>query len=115
MVSSFIQPTNRPVLLFTNGVSILSGGDLYDTNGTPSFDLVRVFLQPPCHFIEEPGDERLSLGANCGNGLLSGSFVDFHTGKGTPIKAILLEQQNIGLGTFLSTNVCGHFSLGRAP
>jgi len=115
MGSSFTQPTNRPVLLFTNGVTILSGGDLYDTNGTPSFDLVRTFLRPPCNFIEEPGDERLSLGANCGSGSLYGSFVDLHTGKGTPIKAVLLQQQNIGLGTFLSTNGCGHFSLGRAP
>jgi hypothetical protein len=115
MGSSFVQPTNRPVLMFTNGVSILSGGDLYDTNGVPSFDLVRTYLQPTCKFIPEPGDERLSLGANCGSGLLSGSFVDFHTGKGTPIKAILLQQQNIGLGTFLSTNACGHFSLGGAP
>ena len=42
MGSSFTQPTNRPVLLLTNGVSILTGGDLYDTNGTPSFDLVRL-------------------------------------------------------------------------
>ncbi len=112
--STFRQPTTNPVLQFTNGVSILSGGDLSDTNGTPFFDLVRVFLQPPCKFIAESGDERLSLGANCGSGLLSGHFVDFHTGLSTPIKAILLQQQNISLGTFLSTNACGHFSLAPA-
>ena len=111
--STFI-PTNSPVMQFTNGVALFAGGDLYDVNGAPTFDLVRIFLRPSCTFISEPGPETLRLSANCGNGLVTGHFVDFVTGLSTPIKAVILQQQVLISGTFLSTNVCGHFSAGRA-
>lgn len=109
--SSFTRPTSSAVLASTNRIAAFSGGDLF-FNNAPVWDFVKVALRSTCTFIAEPGTENLHLSANCANGLLTGQFTDFATGLHAPIRGILLQQQNLGSGFFLSTNSSGHFSLG---
>jgi len=111
--STFTPATTNSLLGFTNGIAAFSAGDLF-LGEAPAWDFVRVFHRRPCSFIAEPAMENLQLFAQCGNGLLSGQFVDFATGLRTPIKGVVLQQQNFASGFFLSTNASGHFALSPA-
>jgi hypothetical protein len=108
--STFVRPTNTSVLSFTNGVAVFTAGDLFSGN-IPTFDFVKILIPRLNTFVAEEGVENVRLTVNPGTGIMTGHFVHVVTGLTTPIKAIVLQQQNFAPGFFLSTNASGSFTL----
>jgi hypothetical protein len=108
--SFYTAPVKNRVLNFTNGVAALYGGDLI-SDQQAAWDFVRVILKAPATFVAEDGAEALRVSADKGTGVVSGSFVDIMTGLRAPIRGVVLQQQNIVQGFFLSTNRAGAFSI----
>ncbi len=108
--SFYTAPVKNRVLNFTNGVAALYGGDLI-SDQQAAWDFVRVTLKAPATFVAEDGAEGLRVSADKGTGVVSGSFVDIMTGLRAPIRGVVLQQQNIVQGFFLSTNRAGAFSI----
>ena len=98
------------LLSFSQGVAAFGGGDLFSQD-LVTWDLVRVTQPRTNVFMAEQSFEKLTLSLNRANGTVSGRFVDLTTGLGAPIRAIVLQQQNIAPGFFLSTNSSGFFIL----
>jgi hypothetical protein len=106
-IGSIFSLTNGfPGLDLTNGVAILSGGDLTRSiTNALSLSLDNVITVA----LGQPDSLLLTLATN--SGVLSGTFFDRTTGTKVSIKGILLQQQNKALGYFLSppTHVTGSF------
>lgn len=105
------QPATNSVLPYTNCLAVFYGGDLASL-GLAS-DQVRVFLTKPYTLVAEQAPENVHLPINRSTGVISGSFTDLATNLRTPLKAIILQQQQTAEGYFLSTNTSGSFSLVR--
>jgi hypothetical protein len=109
--STYTPPSsNHNVFTFTSAVASFSGGDLF-SGGAPAVDFVQVILRGPSTLIADPGVEALALAIAPANGIVTGRFVDFATGLRAPIRAVVLQQQNLAAGYFLSTNTAGSFTL----
>jgi hypothetical protein len=110
--SSYVQPATatNAILNFPVGVAGFSGGDLFEQD-TGIWSFVKVTLKRPAGFDAEKGVEKLKLSAVKSTGVLSGSFVDQATGLACPIRGVVLQQQNLAAGYFLSTNTAGAFQL----
>ena len=90
----------------------LHGGDLF-ADGAVLWDFVQVVLRPPASFVAEEGTEDLKLSAGKSTGTITGQFRDIVTGLKAPIKGVVLQQQRIARGFFISTNSAGSFSMDR--
>jgi hypothetical protein len=108
--SSYVRPTFGSVLSLTNGVAAFSGGDLFSAD-VAIFDFVKVAVPRPNVFVAEEGVENVRLTVSQSKGVVSGRFVDIMTGRSTPIKGVVLQQQNYAQGFFISTNSSGAFTL----
>ena len=108
--SSYSGPPTSPVLTFTNGVAGFYAGDLF-TGDSATWDWVKVVFSPPASFRAEAGAEKVRLTVNKKTGVLSGSFIDIATGLKTPVRGVVLQQQDVAEGFFLSTSHSGMFSL----
>jgi hypothetical protein len=113
--STYVVTPGVAVLPFVKGVAAFTGGDLFSQH-LPVWDFVKVTRPGPASFfVAEPGAENLALSVNRANGVVSGGFVDFVTGRRASIKGIILQQQNLAPGYFLSTNSSGYFTLAPSP
>jgi hypothetical protein len=106
--SRYVAPvtlTNR-VLNLTNGVVILSGGNLSQrwTN-----DIV---LQANNRI---PVTNKLTVALSLGSGLFRGTFTDTNTGRTMNFSGALLQKSTNGFGCLLGTNLAGRVSIQSRP
>jgi hypothetical protein len=94
------------ILDLTNGVAVLSGGNLNEalTNSVTlsSGNLITV---------DPPGSNQLTLTVDTLYGKINGNFLHPQTQSVRPIKAIVLQQQNMVRGFLLGTNQTGSVTL----
>ena len=100
--SHYLRPaTGTPVLNITNGTVTLSGGDL-------SAPITSEMTLGANNVVTVTGSNQLSITISLPNGLLHGSFVHPDTQKKTPLKGVVLQEQNNARGFFLNgTNQSG--------
>lgn len=93
-----------PLIGFTDGVVVLSGGNLVDniTNNV-SVSGTRI--------MNESGS-KLTMKLNPSSGVLSGSVANPLNGNSIPFNGVFLQNQNAGMGYFLGTNQSGLFFFG---
>ena len=113
--SAYTGTRKTQVIPFTNGVAVVTGGDLLTTNGLPVWDFIKVSLPQTNRFVAEEGPEGLKLSVHVGSGVISGQFTDLMTGRRARIEGVVLQQQRSVLGYFLSTNSAGYFGITAAP
>jgi len=104
--SLYVAPApNTPVLVLTNGVVIVSHGNLSDsfTNSIALGGDNRIF-----------GDNQLALTISPAKGTLTGSFIDPATSRKRTVRGIALPQQNQARGFFLGTDQSGRVFIGEA-
>ena len=102
-----IGATNR-VLNLTNGVVVLSGGNLaaISTNS--------VTLNAP-NKVLNLSSNKLALRISLPNGLFAGSFKDPDSGRTFPLRGALLQKQGLGSGYLLGTNQSSGVRFEAAP
>jgi len=117
--SVYTGPTGSQILQFTDGVATFTGGDFFSSDGTNTWDFVRVTVTPPGLYWQpikydyrSSAPEKVGIDINPGNGIFTGHFVDEMTGLTTPLRGIVLQQQGYGLGYFLSPSASGYLWLG---
>ena len=110
--STYVRPLTGSVLAFTNAVASFYAGDLFLDNAAV-WDFVKVLVPKPNSFVAEESTDHVSLSVNSGTGVISGQFIDFITGLKTPVKGVVLQQQNAVPGYFTSTNTAGSFTLTK--
>lgn len=109
--STFVPPVaKQPVIAWTNGV--VSLGHFF-SDGSILWEFVQVTLRPPSTFKAEQGTQNLQLSASKGSGVVSGRFTDPVTALRDPISGVILQQQRVARGFFLSTNYSGQFIMER--
>jgi uncharacterized delta-60 repeat protein len=98
-------PTGIPVLTLTNGVVIVTGGNLAEsfTNSIALGGDNKIF-----------GDNQLTLSIVPAKGTLSGSFVDPASGKKRALKGVALPNRNEAHGLFFGTDQSGRVFVGEA-
>ena len=108
--SSYMPPVSgSPVLQFTTGSVILSGGNLTSplTN--------RVTLQSNNTFTVAAAPNALTLSVSLASGQLIGSFIHPVTRQATPVRAVILQEENSARGFFLGPSQSGLFVLQPDP
>jgi hypothetical protein len=108
--SRFVAPissTNR-VLAMTNGVVILTGGNL-------SQDWTSDFVLLANSRISNASPNKLSMTISLGTGLLQGSFYDTGVVRSVNFSGAILQKSAIGAGFFLGTNQAGRVLIEGRP
>lgn len=105
------RPALNAMIPFTQATASLTGGDMF-SNDLALWNFVTVFVPEPNRFRAQRTAERLQLNVNANNGIMWGTFVSPVTGRVTPVRAVLLQQQNSALGYFLSRDDAGLYSGG---
>lgn len=108
--SSYTAPPARPLLGFTNGVASFYAGDLF-SNDTATWQFAKVLLRPPVTFRPLEGGQKVELKVNSKTGLVTGSFINLLSGQRSPVRAVVLQRQNLAPGFFLSSGASGAFVL----
>jgi len=107
MGSRYVAPAPRtPVLTLSNGVVILSGGNL--TNSMTN----SITLGSDNKIA---GDNQLTLRISPTKGSITGSFVDPSNGQIRNVKGVALPTQQQGRGFFPVSNTSGHLFIGDQP
>jgi hypothetical protein len=104
--SRFGFTNKHPILNFTNGEVLLTGGNL--AGGITNAALVAANGRIT-------GTNHLSLTVNTMSGLFSGSIENPATKKTITVHGAVLEKQGIGAGHFTGTNQTGEISVGQGP
>jgi hypothetical protein len=108
--SRFAPPVSSSsrVLAMTNGVLVLSGGELSQnsTNG--------IALGVDNH-VTNLSSNQLALTLNAGTGLFKGAFFDFPANKTVTFSGVVLQKSVTGAGFFLGTNASGKVSINAQP
>ena len=104
--SGFVVTNGHPVLNYTNGNVLLSGGNLAEgiTNA------VTVAVNG-----KTTGTNHLNLTVSTISGLFTASVINPETKKTITLSGAVLEKQNIALGFFLGTNQSGNVLLESTP
>jgi hypothetical protein len=106
--SSYNVPAGSRVLNLTNATAVLSGGNLTGPL------LNNVTLTAGNLIVGNPlMTNKLSLTITVSSGKVAGSFLNSATGAVTPIKGIVLPQQNTIQGFFLGTSQSGRLLLAE--
>ncbi len=101
-------------LLISSGTVTFYGGDLV-SDGSRVWDAIKVTWDGSSTFVGEESAEHIRLKLNKATGVLTGSFIHFVTGAKTPVRGVVLQQQNFGRGYFISSGASGSFTLEPAP
>jgi len=104
--SGFVVTNGHPVLNYTNGNVLLSGGNLAE--GITNAATVAVNGKTT-------GTNHLNLTVSTISGLFTGSVINPETKKTITLSGAVLEKQNIALGFFLGTNQSGNVLLESTP
>lgn len=110
IASAYVPPTSgSPLLQFTTGSIILSGGNLTRplTN--------RVTLQANNTFTIAAAPNALTLSVSLASGQLTGNFIHPVTRQSTPIRGVVLQDENSARGFFLGSSQSGLFVLQPDP
>jgi hypothetical protein len=97
-----------PVVPFNKGVVALTAGDLFSED-LAVWLFVQITQPRPNVLVAEKTTEMVKLSVGTGTGRVFGVFTDFMTGLRTPIRGIVLQEQNSVAGYFLSTDSSGYF------
>lgn len=112
IAGSTFAPGNSktPVLDATTLTVVLSGGGLTNTlvNDVNLYDSGKLLTNGG-------GIPRLTLSVSPSTGVLNGSFDDPTTGRTTPIKGVVFQQQTNAGGFFLATKASGNLVLTNSP
>lgn len=103
--SAFFDTNGLPILGFTNGLLSLTNGDFEQgiTN--------QIVLVPDKESTDQDGAKLIF---NTSSGLFKGSVMNPETSKPIAFNGAVLQNQNIGVGFFLSTNESGSVILSPA-
>jgi hypothetical protein len=99
-------PTGTPALSFTDGMVILSDGNL-------SAGFTNQVQLNANNTVVNLSNNSLKLAINPGNGLFSGSAQDPVSRKNLSFKGVVLQKQNAAGGYFLNQNQSGEVYLGQ--
>jgi hypothetical protein len=92
-----------PITGFNDGVVSLTGGNL----ATNIADGVTVSLQNKVTQVTASISNKLTLTLNASQGLFKGSVTHLATKKTVTFNGAILQDQNVGSGYFLGTNLSG--------
>jgi hypothetical protein len=105
--SQFIKvPAHTPVIVLTNGMVFLEGGDL----AAPFTNSIAIGADNRI-----VGDNQLTLTISPTKGTVTGSFVDPSTNKKRAVKGVALQVQNEVRGFFLGESQSGRVFAGETP
>ena len=97
----YFQTTNgSPVLNFTNGQVVLTGGNLMQS-------ITNEIVLSGNNRVTNQSNNRLSVSITTSSGLFRGSVIDPATGRSIAFNGAVLQKQNVGKGVFLGTNQTG--------
>ena len=107
--SHYVAPVGMaPVLEITNGVVILSGGNL-------SGDSANDVTLGPKSKVTNLGPNQLTMTFTLSSGLFKGTFVEPGTTKKRAFNGAVLQKANNGSGHWLGTNQSGRVVFQAAP
>jgi hypothetical protein len=108
--SLYVAPVGRAarVLEITNGMDILSGGNLTEN----STNAVTLGLSSK---VVNAGSNKLTLTFALPSGLFTGTLVEAGTTRHIPYSGVVLQKANYGSGYFLGTNQSGSVRFSAAP
>jgi len=103
---SFLNPAANPLLGFTDGMVVLTGGNLLEniTNNVSVSGATVMNLS----------SNKLSLKLSASKGTFKGSIVDPASGASIPLNGVLLQKQGFGSGYFLGAGESGRIFFGPA-
>ena len=96
-MGSFFNPAANPLIGFTNGVVIVSGGNL------PS-NIVNDVIVTNGSIVVNLSSNKLTLKLSASKGTFTGSVVNPATGASKSFTGVFLQSEDLGLGYSLGTN-----------